>query len=158
MSDAAQPADSVPKRRSGLRGMLVALVLAAILGGGAFYAAWSGLVTLPQSDPRGAAAQETRVAYVPLRDIVVTVGPPGQGAHLLFSADIEVRPEARSAVAAMTPRFIDVLNGYLRALEPEEIAAPAALVRLRAQMLRRLQLVAGEGMIRDLLIIEFVLR
>lgn len=158
MSDATAPGETAPPRRSGLRGVLLALALAALLGGGAFYAAWSGLVSLPRSDPREAASEDARVAYVPLRDIVVSVGPPGQGAHLLFSADIEVRPEARAAVAAMTPRFIDVLNGYLRALEPEELEAPAALVRLRAQMLRRLQMVAGEDHIRDLLIIEFVLR
>ena len=34
---------------------------------------------------------------------------------------------------------------------------PAALPRLRAQMLRRIQVVLGEGKVRDLLVTEFVL-
>ena len=38
-----------------------------------------------------------------------------------------------------------------------ELEDPAALVRLRAQILRRLQIVTGEGRVRDLLVTEFVL-
>ena len=55
------------------------------------------------------------------------------------------------------PRIVDVMNGYLRALDAAELENPAALVRLRAQMLRRIQIVTGEGRVRDLLITEFVL-
>ncbi len=55
------------------------------------------------------------------------------------------------------PRVVDVLNGYLRALEIQDIESAAALTRLRAQMLRRVQIVAGPGRINDLLIMEFVL-
>jgi flagellar protein FliL len=55
------------------------------------------------------------------------------------------------------PRIVDVLNGYLRAVEVREFEDPAALVRLRAQMLRRVQIVTGEGRVRDLLVTEFVL-
>lgn len=55
------------------------------------------------------------------------------------------------------PRIADVLNTYLRAVEVRDLEAPAATVWLRAQMLRRIQVVAGEGRVRDLLITEFVL-
>ena len=57
----------------------------------------------------------------------------------------------------LRPRILDVLNGYLRAVEVAELEDPSALVRLRAQMLRRIQVVAGEGRVNDLLISEFVL-
>jgi flagellar FliL protein len=50
-----------------------------------------------------------------------------------------------------------VLNGYLRAVETSDLENPAALVRLKAQMLRRIQIVTGEGRVRDLLVSEFVL-
>lgn len=50
-----------------------------------------------------------------------------------------------------------MLNGYLRAVETSELEQRAALVRMRAQMLRRVQVVTGEGRVRDLLIMEFVL-
>jgi flagellar FliL protein len=60
-------------------------------------------------------------------------------------------------VAMLKPRILDVLNGYLRAVDPAELEDPAALVRLRAQMLRRIQIVTGEGRVRDLLVTEFVM-
>jgi flagellar FliL protein len=52
---------------------------------------------------------------------------------------------------------LDVLNTYLRAVQARDIEDPAALARLRAQMLRRIQVVTGDGQVRDLLITEFVL-
>ena len=55
------------------------------------------------------------------------------------------------------PRILDVLNTYLRAVEVRDLEQPASLARLRAQMLRRVQVVTGEGRVRDLLITEFVL-
>ena len=46
---------------------------------------------------------------------------------------------------------------YLRAIDTASIEDPHAMARLRAQMLRRIQIVVGEGRVRDLLITEFVL-
>ena len=57
----------------------------------------------------------------------------------------------------LTPRVMDVLNSYLRAVEVSDLEDPSALIGLRAQMLRRIQLVTGDGRVRDLLIMEFVL-
>ena len=57
----------------------------------------------------------------------------------------------------LMPRILDVLNGYLRAVEVSQLDDPTALIRLRAQMLRRVQIVTGEGRVRDLLVTEFVL-
>jgi flagellar FliL protein len=60
-------------------------------------------------------------------------------------------------VTAILPRVVDVLNSYLRALEISDLEDPAALTRLRAQMLRRVQIVAGPGQVNDLLVMEFVM-
>ncbi len=38
-----------------------------------------------------------------------------------------------------------------------DLENPAAIQRLRAQMLRRVQVVTGEGRVRDLLVTEFIL-
>ena len=74
-----------------------------------------------------------------------------------FSAQLEVPPDRVIEVEGIKPRIVDVLNGYLRAVETADLEDPAALVRLRAQMLRRVQIVAGEGRVSDLLIMEFVM-
>jgi flagellar FliL protein len=144
---------------------VIGLVLALVLGGVGFYAAYAGL--LPFGSDNGESAPEDEpdtddeamrpVAFVAIDPIVVSLGAPGQGRHLRFRAQLEVVPGREADVAALMPRVLDVLNGYLRAVPASELEAPAALVRLRAQMLRRLQLVAGEGRIRDLLVTEFVL-
>ena len=56
----------------------------------------------------------------------------------------------------LSPRVLDVLNSYLRVVEIDELSEPTSLLRLRAQMLRRVQIVTGEGRVRDLLITQFV--
>lgn len=145
--------------------LLLGLLLALALGGGGFYLTYSGLLPIGGSGAEGEAETEAEtgaqtmkpVAFVPIDPIVVTLGTPGQGRHLRFRAQLEVAPGREADVAALMPRVLDVLNGYLRAVPAAELEAPSALVRLRAQMLRRLQLVAGEGRIRDLLVTEFVL-
>ena len=84
--------------------------------------------------------------------------PPGSSARLLrFTGQLEVAPEHAAEVAAVMPRVVDVLNTFLRAVEPADLEQPSALAPLRAQMLRRIQVVTGEGRVRDLLITEFVL-
>ena len=55
------------------------------------------------------------------------------------------------------PRIVDILNTYLRAVQPQDLDSPTALLRLRVQMLHRVQVVAGQGVVRDLLITEFIL-
>jgi len=74
-----------------------------------------------------------------------------------MSAQLEVGPAFSGEVTHLMPRILDILNGYLRAIEVAELENPAALVRIRAQLLRRIQIVTGEGRVRDLLITEFVL-
>jgi flagellar protein FliL len=70
---------------------------------------------------------------------------------------LEVSGPHSAEVTLLKPRILDVLNSYLRAVEVAELEDPSALVRIRAQMLRRIQIVTGEGRVRDLLITEFVL-
>jgi flagellar FliL protein len=60
-------------------------------------------------------------------------------------------------VTLLLPRIMDVLNSYLRAVDVAQIEDPSALIRIRAHMLRRIQIVTGEGRVRDLLITEFVM-
>ena len=152
------PEEAAPKRSR--KPLLIGLVLAILLGGGGFYATWSGLV--PGGGEEGATAEKapgplTGVAFVPLETLVISLGPDSRSGHLRFSAQVEVVDSAQDDVSLLAPRILDVLNSYLRAIDTEDIENPAAMARLRAQMLRRVQIVTGEGRVRDLLITEFVL-
>lgn len=149
-----------PKKRSKLP-LLIGLALMPVLGGAGFYVTYSGLLAgggeaaapAPEAEPGGAAA----VAFVPLDPLVISLDPSARSSHLRFAAQLEVDPARQAEVTRLMPRVLDVLNGYLRAVQVSDLEDPSALVRLRAQMLRRIQIVTGEGRVRDLLVTEFVL-
>ena len=95
--------------------------------------------------------------FLAVDPLVISLGPGGGNSHLRFRAQLEVAPGQEEYVAALMPRVVDVLNSYLRAVELRDLENPSALVRLRAQMLRRVQVVVGDGRVKDLLVMEFVL-
>lgn len=141
--------------------LILGLVAALVGGGGGFYATFSGMILGPESPEVAAVEEESSgplpdVAFVAVDPIIVSLGAPSDGRHLQFRAQLEVPSRHASDVETLLPRVVDVLNGYLRALEPRDVETPSALTRLRAQMLRRVQIVAGADRINDLLIMEFV--
>ena len=172
MAGNATDGEAPPKRTS--RPLLLMLPAVLLLGGGSFYAVYSGLVALPFLDqggaeeageagsepslgPGGGGRGAVESAYVALEPLVIALGPEASARHLKLAVEIETSPGERDAVAAVTPRIADVLNTFLRAIDESDIAEPHAMIRLRAQMLRRVRLVAPPGAVRDLLIQEFVL-
>lgn len=156
--------DEAPPSGGGGKGLLIGLLAAMILGGAGFYGSFAGLI--PPFIGGGGPAEEAAApkrpsgpapAFVPIERMVISLGPMATARHLQFAGQIEVEPDHSAEVAALTPRVLDVLNTYLRAVDERDLEDPSAMTRLRAQMLRRVQIVIGEGKVRDLLITEFVL-
>lgn len=142
--------------------LIVGVALALGLGGGGFFATYSGLILSQgvQADAEDApthADATDSVAFVALEPLIIALDPKAGPRHLRIAAQLEVPPSAQSDVAHLTPRILDVMNGYLRAIDLSDIEDPTALMRLRAQMLRRIQIVTGDGRVDDFLITEFVL-
>lgn len=159
MATAEATMEEPPRKRS-KKPLLFGLVLALLLGGGGFYATFSGMILGTSTDH--AVAEHVPgplkgIAFVPLETIVVSLGPDSGSNHLRFTAQLEVADTAAVDVTTLAPRILDVVNSYLRAIDTASIEDPHAMARLRAQMLRRIQVVTGEGRVRDLLITEFVL-
>jgi flagellar protein FliL len=157
MADAVATTDDAPKKKS-KKPLLIGVVLALLLGGGGFYATYSGLL-FGHAEAHAVEGAEALpdIAFVPVEPVVISLGGAAEGRHLRFTSQIEVEAHYAADVTLLLPRILDVLNGYLRALEVAELEDPAALVRMRAQLLRRIQVVTGQGRVRDLLITEFVL-
>ena len=166
MTDLVDGADA-PKATKSKMPLIIGLVLALCGGGGGFFAVNKGIILGGGSEEiheqeKGQAAEALDVApldlvFVPLDPLVISVRDQSGQGHLRFSAQLDVVPEYAIEVEALKPRIVDVLNGYLRAVTYAEMADPNALARLRGQMLRRIQVVTGEGRVKDLLIMEFVL-
>lgn len=163
MTEAIETAEQQVPKRSRLH-LILGIVLALAGGGGGFYAVYSGMifsseevafeedVLLPEPSEK-----TDDLAFVQIDPIIISL-PPGGTANLIrFAAQLEVDPKHQRDVEKLLPRVIDVMNSYLRAVEPADLQKPGALVVLRAQILRRVQIVTGSGRVRDLLIMEFVL-
>ena len=184
MSAEADPEEeAAPKKKGMLIPLVAGLVLAIAGGGGGFWATTSGplasmfggdeMASEDSSEDEYAGgdgyADEgggdygddygggyVNVAFVPLERVTISLGSDSSSRHLIFAAQLEVAPEYSDEVTALTPRIVDVLNSYLRVVGIDELSEPTSLARLRAQMLHRIQIVTGDGRVRDLLITEFV--
>jgi len=154
---------SKKNKKGGVMGLLIGLLAALLFGAGGFYAAYSGMIKAPGSAKKDTAAKKQDkaplpgIGFVKLDPIVIAVADSPTNQHLRFRASLEVSPSNIEAVSLLKPRVMDTLISYLRAVEPRTIEDPGALAILRAQMLRRVQVVTGKGQVRDLLITEFVL-
>ena len=159
MAEAEVPQDAAPKKKSKLP-LIIGLVLFLSLGGGGFYAVYSGLILAPATETKtkeAAKGDTPDIAFVPMTPVTISLGAAAENHHLRFTAQLEVAKDKATEVNDLAPRILDVINGYLRAVAVAELEDPDALVRLRSQMLRRVQIVTGEGRVRDLLVTEFVL-
>lgn len=170
MSDATVDDVDVEEKKPSKLPMIIGIILALAGGGGGFFAAQSGMFggaeesakhdseSVDHTDEEGIeTAPLPDVSFVEVPQLVISLGPRAQANHLRFRASLEVPKEHAVEIEGILPRVQDVLNSYLRALEPRDLEAPGALIKLRGQMLRRVRLVAGEGRVRDLLVLEFVL-
>ena len=172
MSDAtAEMSEDPPKR--GKAGLILSLVFALAGAGGGFFLASSGLLPIgakpePEAmENEGKKAEEVTIkgqetpisdiAFVPIEPIIVSLSHRSNVQHLRFRAQLEVNAKYESEVTTLLPRVTDVLNSYLRALDVADLGDSLILAELRAQMLRRVKIVTGQGKVRDLLIMEFVL-
>ncbi|WP_407493750.1 flagellar basal body-associated protein FliL [Pseudooceanicola sp. MF1-13] len=158
--------NEAPKKASKLP-LILGLVVALVGGGGSFFAIYSGMLfgseqaSEEQAESDAAkdemAEKMAQVAYVEIEPMTISLGRAADNRHLRFRASLEVPVTSTKVVEAIQPRVIDVLNSYLRAVELSDLEDPSALVRLRSQMLRRVQVVAGSENVNDLLVMEFVM-
>lgn len=158
MAAAADPAAPPLAKKSKLP-LLLGLALAVAGGAGGFLAVQAGLLggggeaAEPAQEAHGHGAAPV-AGFVPLPPLTVNIA--GGDRFLRFAGQVEVDPAYLDEVTQLTPRIVDVLNGYLRAVEPRDLESPAALLSIRSQLLRRVQVVAGADRVRDLLVMEFV--
>ncbi|WP_300033255.1 flagellar basal body-associated FliL family protein [uncultured Roseobacter sp.] len=164
MADAT--ADDIPvKEKSSKMPLIIGLVLALAGGGGGFFAAQSGLIPGTESgggeknvEPEKDEVAEPTVAFIPMDQLTISLPSHSTNRYLRFRGELEVSKKYTDEVEQLMPRVVDVLNTYLRAVELSDLEEAAALNKLRAQMLRRVQIVVGPGRVSDLLVMEFVLQ
>lgn len=146
-------------------GPLVGLVLGAVAAGGGFYAVSQGLLPKPvetlsalaSGPPAPDWASWQAPEFVTLPPLTVSLGPRSAADHLRISVMLEVAPGAAEVVTAAEPRIVAGLVRFLRAVDERDFDMPALMLRLQAQMLRRVELAVPPGTVRAVLIQEFLL-
>jgi flagellar FliL protein len=158
VTDAVLPGATAGRGRK--KTVVLGAVGAIAFGAAGFAATYFGLIPTQTNDDRQAVAEVGAlpdVAFVPIDPLLISLGPAASAKHLRFVAVLEAPASEAEELRLFLPRITDVLNGYLRAVDMDVLENPATLPRLKAQMLRRIQIVTGQGRVNDLLISEFVL-
>jgi flagellar FliL protein len=129
------------KRLSGKKVMLFALPVVLILGALAFLY-FSGILsslTHKASAEQPAAEKATVISYYDLPDMLVNLRSDGpRPSFLKISVSLETNhPEDKAVLDRVLPRVIDTFQVYLRELRVDQLQGSAGLLRLREELLAR---------------------
>jgi flagellar protein FliL len=143
--------------------LLIVIAALVILGGGvgAYF-----MLLAPKKDKAEHAEQEKKVtAFLDIKDMMVgmspdTAQPTIGGAHVmrlhvaLEIADAKELP----AIQALQPRIEDIFQVYLRELRPVDLQGSAAILRLKEELLHRVNLAVEPKKIEAVLIKELLIQ
>lgn len=100
------------------------------------------------------------VIFYTLPDMVVNVqSADGRPTFLKLKLTLEMKDAALAEhLQAEAPRMQDMFQGFLRELRPEEMQGSAATYQLKAELLRRINLIAAPGKVDAVLIEEMLVQ
>lgn len=107
--------------------------------------------------PIGKIQHSEYATFLVLDPIIVSIQPIGRSKHLKISLVLETGEEDAEMLLESGFYVKDVLNTYLRSVDASVLEDPAAMARLRAQILRRIHAVVPDADVENVLITEFVL-
>lgn len=156
-------------RKKGSRLLLFGAAALLLLGGGAgtawvlvpgaaeFMRKIYGLSAAPAEEADATApSPQARPVFVELPEMTLTLPNAGRPRQLRLKLAMEVAADPGQPPELMSPRVYDSLVLYLRTLRDGELEGALAMDRLRGDLHRRLDLLLGEGRVRDVLITGFV--
>lgn len=106
------------------------------------------------------AAGPDGVTFYTLPDMIVNIqGAEGRPTYLKLKLTLEMKDAAlASHLQAEAPRMQDMFQSFLRELRPEDLAGSAGTFQLRAEILRRVNLIAAPGKVDAVLIEEMLVQ
>jgi len=99
------------------------------------------------------------VTFFTLPDMVVNIqAPDGRPTFLKLTLTLEMQDaDVAYQLQSELPRMQDMFQGFLRELRPEDLAGSAGSYQLRAEILRRVNLIAAPATIDAVLIEEMLI-
>lgn len=166
-SEAATPeGDAAPPKKKRKLGLLLALVGVPLVlgggGGGAYFLVpgvaekVAGLTAAKEEAPPVPTAP--RPVFVDLAEMSVTLPNSGQSRQLRIRISLELMKTSAELPPTdlLTPRVYDALLTYLRTLSDNDIDNAMAIDRIRGDLYRRLNLLLGTDVVRDVLVTSLV--
>jgi len=143
-----------------LFGAIGAIVL-LLGGGGAYFFFFSGgepkdgkevAEALPETPPE--------ITFYDMPDIIVNIQSADTApAYLKLSVSLELdNAEEKAGIEALKPRIVDQFQGYLRELRVDDLKGSAGVVRLKEELLRRINASAAPYRVRDVLLKQMIVQ
>lgn len=157
------------KKLLGDRKMLLiaagALVLVLIGGGAGAYFFFSGSSdTVAQNEAaeteHAAPIVPPKVAFYDMPDMVVNIqSPDGSPAYLKLSMALELKSADQEAgLKLLMPRVVDQFQSYLRELRIDDLRGSEGVMRLKEELLRRINLAAKPYQVHGILLKEMIVQ
>ena len=141
-----------------------ALALLLLLGGGIYYFFFAGSddankpvvvgnVVLPVVPPQ--------VVFYDMPDIVVNIqsSESTTPVYLKLSVSLELEaPQEKPGIQALMPRIVDQFQSYLRELRIDDLHGSAGVLRVKEELLRRINAAAAPYPVRDVLLKEMIVQ
>lgn len=106
------------------------------------------------------AAGGSSFPFMDLPDIVANLNSgPRRASFVKLRAKLELaKPEDQATLQAAMPRVLDLFQGYLREMRPEELRGTAGTYRLREELLARTNLAAPPARVVAVLFTEMLVQ
>jgi flagellar FliL protein len=127
---------------------------------GGEHAAHADKAEHPAHGDKKEAAATTGPVFMDLPDIVANLNTGGRrAAFVKLKAKLELsKPEDQATLTAAMPRVLDLFQGYLREMRPEELRGSAGTYRLREELLARTNLAAPPARVAAVLFTEMIVQ
>ena len=143
----------------------VGAVLLLAIGGGA---GWYFFLRTPEKPPAELAqnavpplpAAPPNVTFFDVPDIIVNIqSADAAPSYLKLSLSLELdAPEEKPGLQALMPRIVDQFQGYLRELRMDDLRGSAGVMRLKEELLRRINAAAAPYRVRDVLLKQMIVQ
>lgn len=106
------------------------------------------------------AEPEHKAAFFDLPEILVNLNTSGKKeAYLKVRISLELEnSETAAALEPLMPRVIDNFQVFLREMRPEDISGSAGMIRLKEELMRRINLSVQPVTVRDVLFKEILVQ
>ena len=144
--------------------MIIVPVLLLVLGGGGA-GAYFFLMKGDAGGEHAAVEEEApltppNVAFSDIEKLTVNIqGADAVPAYLQLSVSLELEnEEQKAAMEALLPRVKDQFQAYLRELRLEDLKGSAGVLRIKEELLRRVNVAAAPYKVRDVLLKEMLVQ